>query len=389
MVRSDENDENAAVPFAGGAAGILAAGDLQALIDGLRRRGYRVIGPTVEQQAVVLEEIESTAQLPAGWRDEQAGGSYRLVEAEDRAFFGHTTGPQSWKKYLHPPHRRLWRVRRDGAELTLLPEDEEAPRFAFLGVRSCDLAAIAVQDRTFIEDRAVNPDYRARRDGAFIVAVNCGRAGGTCFCVSMGTGPRAEAGYDLALTELVDGERHAFLVEAGSEAGLEIFGELPCRDAEAADLALAEATVARAAAEMGRKLETHGLKDLLQGNLEHPRWDEVAGRCLTCGNCTMVCPTCFCTTVEDRSDLEGVEAERWLRWDSCFTLDFSYLVGGSVRRSARSRYRQWMTHKLADWHDEFGTSGCVGCGRCIAWCPVGIDITEEAAVIRGTDQVSP
>jgi ferredoxin len=367
-------------------ARLLAADDLQELIDALVRRGYSVIGPVVDQQAIVLGEIESAAQLPAGWLEEQDGGVYRLVRGSDAAFFGHTTGPQSWKKYLHPPRRRLWRARRDGAALSIVPEEDEPPRFAFLGVRSCDLAAIAIQDRTFLEDHVVNPSYRDRRAGAFIIAINCSRAGGTCFCVSMGTGPKAEAGFDLALTELIEGKRHDFLIEAGSAAGSELLDELPCRDAAAADRQLADATVARAAAEMGRALDTDDIKALLQGNLRHPRWEEVAGRCLTCGNCTMVCPTCFCTTVEDHSDLEGNEAERWLRWDSCFTLDFSYLVGGSVRHSARSRYRQWMTHKLADWHDEFGTSGCVGCGRCIAWCPVGIDITEETAAIRATDQ---
>ena len=98
----------------------------------------------------------------------------------------------------------------------------------------------------------------------------------------------------------------------------------------------------------------------------------------------MVCPTCFCTTVEDHSDLAGETAERVRSWDSCFTLDFSYVHGGSVRTETQSRYRQWMTHKLASWIDQFGTSGCVGCGRCITWCPVGIDITEEAAAIRQT-----
>ena len=135
------------------------------------------------------------------------------------------------------------------------------------------------------------------------------------------------------------------------------------------------------------------MQELLQGNLEHPRWDDVAERCLTCGNCTMVCPTCFCTTVEDHSDLAGRRAERKRRWDSCFTMDFSYIHGGSVRDQARSRYRQWMTHKLASWIDQFGTSGCVGCGRCITWCPVGIDITEEVArdprAANGIEETAP
>jgi len=384
MASSDDDSRGQETLSEPGEAGLLAADALQTLIDGLKHRGFRVIGPTIDQQAVVLEEIDSIAQLPAGWRDQQDGGTYRLVQSDDGAFFGHTIGPQSWKKYLHPARRRLWRLRRDGVEHTVVEDEEVAQPLAFLGVRSCDLSAIAVQDRTFLEDRVVDPSYEDRRRGAFIVAVNCGRAGGTCFCVSMGTGPKAEAGYDLALTELIDAERHDFFVETGSAAGSELMRELPCRRAGPADLERAAAVVAGTAAQMGRTLQTKGLEELLQQNLEHPRWEEVAGRCLTCGNCTMVCPTCFCTTVEDHADLDGSHAERWLRWDSCFTLDFSYLIGGSVRRSAKSRYRQWMTHKLADWHDEFGTSGCIGCGRCITWCPVGIDITEEAAAIRAS-----
>ena len=224
-----------------------------------------------------------------------------------------------------------------------------------------------------------------RRCNAFIVAVNCAQAGGTCFCVSMQTGPKVESGFDLALTELLDANAHEFLVEVGSAAGAEILRQIPCRPATDAHRTAADRVVAQTATQMGRRLETDGIKQLLQGNPNHPRWDEVAERCLTCGNCTMVCPTCFCTTVEDHSDLAGQSAERVRKWDSCFTLDFSYIHGGSVRKTTRSRYRQWMTHKLASWIDQFGTSGCVGCGRCITWCPVGIDITEEVAAIRATD----
>ncbi len=253
-------------------------------------------------------------------------------------------------------------------------------------MRACEINAIAIQDRVFVEGPYPDVSYATRRRDAFIVAVNCGQAGGTCFCVSMNTGPKADFGFDLALTELLDAGRHAFLVEIGSEAGAEVLNAVPHRMASNADIAEADAVVARTASQMGRALETDGIKELLLGNLNHPRWDEVAGRCLTCGNCTMVCPTCFCTTVEDHSDLAGVSAERVRKWDSCFTMDFSYIHGGSVRKAARSRYRQWMTHKLATWFDQFGTSGCVGCGRCITWCPVGIDITEEAAAIRAAPQ---
>jgi Fe-S-cluster-containing hydrogenase component 2 len=134
--------------------------------------------------------------------------------------------------------------------------------------------------------------------------------------------------------------------------------------------------------EVGRRLDDPAAVPAgLQAALEHPRWDDVARRCLTCGNCTMVCPTCFCTQVTDTTDLTGDHAERWRRWDSCFTLEYSHVHGGSVRTSTRSRYRQWLTHKLSTWHDQFGTTGCVGCGRCIAWCPVGIDLTEEVRAL--------
>jgi ferredoxin len=361
---------------------------LDALLDALRRRGFTVVGPTVRDQAIVYDELSSTDDLPAGWTDEQDGGTYRLVRRQDEALFGYVVGPRSWKHFLHPPKLTLFKARREGDELRITEEEDPPPSYAFFGARSCDLHAIAIQDRVLMEGAHPDPHYVARRSRVFIVAVNCGEAGGTCFCVSMGTGPKAEAGYDLALTEILDAGPHRFTVEVGSERGAEVLAEVPTVPAQEPDLRKAEAAVEHAAGQMGREMETDGIKELLYRNYEHPRWDEVSERCLTCGNCTMVCPTCFCTTVEDVTDLAGTETERQREWDSCFTMDFSYVHGGSVRSSPRSRYRQWMTHKLATWFDQFGSSGCVGCGRCITWCPVAIDITEEAAAIRATDGVT-
>jgi ferredoxin len=243
---------------------------------------------------------------------------------------------------------------------------------------------MAIQDRVFIGGAYVDGDYAARRDDAFVVAVNCFEPGGTCFCVSMGTGPKAEAGYDLALTEILDGD-HRFLVEVGSDRGAEILSGIPHRPADETDVDAAGLAVTGAAERMGRSVEVGDLRDLLATTLEHPRWDEVAERCLTCGNCTLVCPTCFCSAVEDVTELTGTESERFRSWDTCFSLHHSYIHGGDIRPSGRSRYRQWLTHKFGTWHDQFGSSGCVGCGRCITWCPVGIDVTEELTAIRGTD----
>jgi sulfhydrogenase subunit beta (sulfur reductase) len=367
-----------------GAKGMLDPEGLQALIAILAARGYQVLGPTVRDGAIVYDALTSSADLPAGWTERQDAGHYRLERRSDQALFGYAVGPNSWKRYLHPPIERLWQARREGDGFAVIADEEAPPKLAFIGVRACELHAIAIQDRVFVEGPHLNTAYRDRRRNNFIVAVNCGVAGGTCFCVSMNTGPKVAAGFDLSLTELLDGEGHRFVVEVGSAAGAEVLAELPHRAAAADQVAAADAVVAHTATQMGRHMDTNGLKDLLQGNPTHQQWDDVAARCLTCANCTMVCPTCFCTTVEDHTDLTGQTAERVRRWDSCFTLDFSYIHGGSVRTETKSRYRQWMTHKLASWIDQFGTSGCVGCGRCITWCPVGIDITAEVAAIRAS-----
>jgi formate hydrogenlyase subunit 6/NADH:ubiquinone oxidoreductase subunit I len=251
-------------------------------------------------------------------------------------------------------------------------------------VRGCDLAAIAIQDRVFLRPPAVDRAYQLRRQDALIIAVHCTRPGATCFCASMGTGPRAVGAFDLALTEVSEDGRHFFIAESGSARGDEILAAVPHREATAAERHAADAAVDRAAGLMGRAVDPAGLKELLYGSYDHPRWEEVAGRCLACANCTLVCPTCFCTAAEERTDLTGgVEHRR--RWDSCFSASFSYIHGGSIRPSVRARYRQWLVHKFAAWIDQFGTSGCVGCGRCITWCPAAIDITEELRAIRGRE----
>lgn len=363
--------------------GVVSLDGLQALIDILRADGHTVLGPTRQGQAVVYDEVETVGDLPSGWTDTQGPGTYRLERREDDALFGYVAGVQSWKRFLFPPERTLFRATRDGNGFTVDAPQNDAPKYAFLGVRACELAAIAIQDRIFVEGDFRDPDYARRRENALLIAVNCGQAGATCFCVSMDTGPGAESGFDLAITELFEGG-HRFLLEAGSEAGTTLLERLPVQAATDADRAEATTIVERTARSMGRHMETDGLKELLQANLEHHRWDDVADRCLACGNCTFACPTCFCSSVEEATDVSGDTAERTSQWASCFSLDFSYVHGGGpVRSETRSRYRQWMTHKLAGWIDQFDTSGCVGCGRCITWCPVGIDITEEAAAIRG------
>jgi ferredoxin len=373
-----------ATPSAG-AFLVVTRNHFDTLFEVLRADGYRLVGPTVRDGAIVYDEITRVAELPIGWTDVQEAGTFRLVRRSDAALFGFVPGPHSWKQFLHLPRRRLWRATRSDRGIQFESAPEPDPPLAFIGARSCEIHAIAIQDRVLTGGPLVDSDYAARRQDVFVIAINCGQAGGTCFCVSMQTGPKVLGGFDLALTEIIEQTHHYFVVEVGTERGGAIAARIPHEPAEARHRETADRIVEHTAGQMGRTMESRDLKDLLYRNLEHPRWDDVAGRCLSCANCTMVCPTCFCTTVEDVTDLNGEHAERWQRWDSCFTQAFSYVHGGSVRPTTKSRYRQWMTHKLATWVDQFGTSGCVGCGRCITWCPVGIDITEEVRAIRAKD----
>jgi len=373
-----------------GSVRLMEASALEALFASLDEAGYRVIGPTVRDGAIVLGELAAVGDLPFGWGVQLEPGGYRLRRRDDTAAFGHSAGPGSWKQFLHPPREKLWsaRLAEGGFEIEQAGSDsgpDPEPRLAFFGVRPCDLRAIQIQDQV-LGSGSGNSRYAARRAAVLIVAVNCTEPGETCFCTSMGTGPEAGPGYDLALTEIVSGERHEFLVDVGTDAGASVLAGVPLTRASPAVTGRARSAVADASQQMGRTMPAAGLRELMAESADAARWDDVASRCLTCGNCTLACPTCFCTTVEDLTDLTGDHAERWQHWASCFDLDFSYLHGGPVRASATSRYRQWLTHKLGTWHDQFGSSGCVGCGRCIVWCPVGIDITEEVAALEAEAQ---
>lgn len=364
-------------------AAVIDRGGLDQLLARLKVRGYRVIGPQLRDGAIVYDDLASVEDLPAGWTDEQEAGRYRLRQRDDEALFGYNLGPDSWKRFLHPPRATLWKSSGSGAELRFSAPPDPVQPLAFIGVRACELRAVAIQDRVLLGGAFVDPHYRSRREQALFIAVNCSQSAATCFCVSMVSGPQARDGYDLVLTELVGPPGHRFIIHAGSETGASLIAGLSQELATPADLELASAQAAEVARSMTREMPAALVPALLKENPEHPRWDDVAQRCLGCANCTMVCPTCFCTTVEDHSTLAG-EASRSRRWDSCFSLDFSALHGGSVRSSLRSRYRQWITHKLSSWHEQFDSSGCVGCGRCISWCPVGIDITEEVQAIAAS-----
>jgi sulfhydrogenase subunit beta (sulfur reductase) len=357
----------------------LAKPELDGLLADLRRGGFRTVGPRARDEGIVYAEIESLADLPRGIQTAQKPASYRMTQTSLNRYFDYIPGSQSWKQFLFPPRTELFTARKESGKWKLDKNAEEQPRCAFIGVRACELAAIEIQDRVFMRPEFSDPVYRARREGLFLLAVNCTHPNDTCFCTSMGTGPAHKAGYDLCLTELDD----VFLVQVGSELGRSLLAKRTFDLPSAFVQKNAAEALENAARSITRTLDTGGLPELLMDSLESGRWTEIAKRCLSCANCTQVCPTCFCWDATDVPDLTGKTARRERVWDSCFNLQYSYMAGGNTRPTIRSRYRQWLTHKLSTWKDQFGVPGCVGCGRCITWCPASIDLTVEVPALRG------
>ncbi len=349
------------------------------LLGKLKALGYQTIGPRVVGPALAYAPIDSLQDLPQGLVSHQDAGKYELASSGNQRYFDITPGAASWKQFLFPPRSELFKAIRDGKRWNETILDQEVPRYAFIGVRACELTAIQVQDKVFLRGDFSDPIYQRRRENAFILAVDCLHPGDTCFCASLGTGPGVGPGFDLKLTELDE----VFLLEIGSQAGLDAIEDLSIEALGSGWQVSAAEGLAQAARSMGRQLpDAASVPDLLLSNLEHPRWAEVAARCLSCTSCTQVCPTCFCWDVEDASSLDGDSSTRNRVWDSCFNLAYSAQAGGNTRPTVKSRYRQWLTHKLGSWQQQFGVLGCVGCGRCITWCPAGIDITEEVKAIR-------
>ena len=351
---------------------------LASLLELLQQQDYDCIGPQVRDGAIVYAALTSITQLPQGFQDQQAPGQYRLTEQESPRYFAWANGPQALKPQLFAPRESLWQARLDGSQqLQFTDSIAEPVKVAVLGVRACDMAALRLQDKHFLEGQYRDPYYAARRERLLLIAVNCSHPAATCFCHSTGDGPRVNAGFDLCLDELDDG----FVIGAGSDAGQALLAQLDLEQAEDGLRQQAQQQIKVAARQQRYLPPVRYLRDVLPQQQQHPHWDEVAQRCLSCGNCTAVCPTCFCHSEQDVPSLDGSHSEHVRQWDSCFSQGHSYIHGMTIRKETRWRYRQWLTHKLAGWHDQYGRSGCVGCGRCISWCPVGIDITAEVAAI--------
>ena len=356
--------------------------DLDRLLEALRADGRTIIGPVVRDEAIILDEITSADDLPAGRGAETAPGRYRLTRREDARRFDHAVGPMSPKRWTFPPR----------APIRVGKRTASGVRFARFGSSSCPpraprRAGLRARRPRHPGSRparrpAIDGDYRARRAATFVVAVECATPTSTCFCTSMGTGPEVDGGLRRRADRARRGLRRADRI--GGRRGVDRVAR-PRRPPIAAARKRRPTVVAGARRAMGVPTSTcRTARAGLAGAPDHPRWAAVAERCLGCTNCTLVCPTCFCTSVVQTSDLDGTTSTDGT--DLGFLLRRRVRQGGRRHRSGRTakdRYRQWLTHKFSTWWDQFGSSGCVGCGRCIAWCPVGIDVREELAVIAG------
>ena len=356
---------------------LLDTQQLRDLFEHIQSSVDTVIGPKLEQGAIGLAHLQHFSQLPRGYSEKQGAGSYQIESTNNGSFFQYSIGPQSVKKFLHPSERKLWSAKKiDKHKFEYSYEPTKSKQIAFFGIRSCDIKSLEILDQVFLGSRVKDPHYQQLREGVILITASCAEPSSVCFCTSMGHGPRPEA-FDLNINELWSPTAHFFLLEVGSKKGEGLIKPLGFKRAEKDQIKMADELYKHACKKINRKLNNKGVKEKLRENSDHPQWDHIADRCLSCANCTMVCPTCFCSTIYDQNDLEGNHTDRWLKWDSCFNDNFSYIHGGTVRSSTKSKYRQWLTHKFSTWFDQFGSSGCVGCGRCIAWCPVGIDLTVE------------
>lgn len=360
-------------------SGYLSRDNLHELLTLLQAVGYNCVGPSVTEGAIQYDKIQTVDALPQGYELDISPGHVRAIKKNHERYFAWPNGPSGIKPWLYKSRELLWKAQANENGFVFSEPTIEADPIAYIGARACDLAALQLQDLHFMYSDFPDPYYSANRNALFIVGVNCSHAASTCFCASTDDGPEIFSGYDLLLDEFDEG----YQVRFGSEKGLKIFEQLSLTPVSLDNKAQAKSQLANVVASQERDMLHENMHANIFSNLDDKEWEKIAEKCLACGNCTSVCPSCFCHREVEVPALDGRSSTHFREWDSCFNQDHSYIHGLTVRDETRLRYRQWMSHKLGSWREQYGRSGCSGCGRCIAWCPVGIDFVAEANLISG------
>ena len=303
----------------------------------------------------------------------------RIINAESLAL-DYCSTMLSPRQFIYPPRQPLFKInRKTGDHQTIVPK--QSRKSLIFAIHPCDMHAISVLDRTFLGDFK-DPYYKRLRRNTCTIVLNCNRACDKGFCASMATGPflQLQEGFDLILTAMA----RDYLIESGSERGKKLLEKANGLRAANKKVFAEKKKIEKQARESFTKtLDTKGLPELLMQNLNHPVYEQTAdARCLGCTNCTMVCPTCYCYNVRDNTSFDLKSAIRSRYWDSCQELHFARVHQGNFRSSREARLRQFVTHKLATWVEQYSCFGCIGCGRCMSWCPTGIDLTEMAKEIQ-------
>lgn len=338
-------------------AGILTKADVASWVRGLLG-SYRVVGPTGAAEGVV---------------------HYAPLAEDGTVLLDGLRPIRSPKEHFIPATETLLAFH--GTAKALSVEAPPAPTrdTVILGVRPCDARALARLDDVFLKREATDDLYQQRRKMTRLVGLACATPSWGCFCTSVGGSPAGSEGLDLLLTDLGDG----YLVRVLTEAGRELVASAGFAAATAAAVAAAEARHAAAAEKMPVRFDATRVAEKLEWDA--PLWTHYAKRCLACGACSFLCPTCHCFDIQDEVTAEG--GVRFRCWDTCQVGEFTRMgAGHNPRQSQRERVRQRVSHKFKYLVEEFGRQGCTGCGRCVEACAVNIDLRQILAEIQGAER---
>lgn len=307
---------------------------------------------------------------------------FREVKTADELCLDYISTILPPKKFFHSPRETLFLFTKEDGFTFQEAKIEE--KIILFGIHPCDVNAILRLDKIFSEDFE-DPYYLGRRKNTIIVALNCIEPRENCFCSSMGTGPYLEKGYDILLTDI--GEK--YLVEIGSDVGKSILNGLKLKEARENDFTEKNRRLKIAKGKIKKFVDATNLAEIARANMNNKIWADLAEKgiersfpCLSCGLCSLVCPTCYCYEVYDLIDISLKKGERRRELDSCQLLEYGEVAGGNFRKDRKNRIRHWMMCKFGAAAGGISSS-CVGCGRCIKACPAGIDITKIVRKIRG------